>query len=146
MDDMLASAMSDVYASLGALARNIEAIDAQIAELQVQRAEVEIQVRALALQLVGPTPSAPSSQAGATQLTLISPSDLPKRQLRLLKILADKPGLDSAAIAKNIYGNADKASRINVSSEFSRLKAGDYVRPLTRGIFELTEKGKAVLR
>lgn len=136
--------MTDVYGSLGALARNIEAIDAQIADLQKQRGEIESQIRAVALQLVTTKPSVHG--APGTQLKLIGSSDLPARQVRLLKLLTEKPGLDSSAIAKSIYGDTERSSRTNVSSEFSRLKAGGYVESAARGIFEITEKGRAALR
>ncbi len=140
--------MADVYVQLGLLGRRLEEIDAQVAELRDARASLELEIKALASQLVAgdpPTPALSATQRKSNGPTLSAAElALPPRYVRLLSLLAENPGSDVAQLARRVYGKADKTSRINVSSDFSRLKSDGFVAPVRRGEFRLTDKGTAL--
>jgi len=143
--------MADIYVQLGLLGRRVEEIDVKMAELVAERNSLEHQMKGLAAKIVTAAPSSspavvkPSAAAFFSQKAASTQEGLPPRYVRLLVRLSKSPGADVGKLAAQIYGNDEKSSRINVSSDFSRLKADGYVDAVRRGVFSLTEKGKAIV-
>ena len=128
--------MADIYRELGALGLELQEIEVQQAQLLERRAEVERRMRSLAGQIVEAKPDAPQGPGRV----VIAP-----RYRRLLELLRKHPGAPVVHLARLIYGNSEKSSRINVSSDFSRLRASGFVESERRGRFTLTPKGNWIL-
>jgi hypothetical protein len=131
--------MEDVYQELSALGRERDEVSEQEAKLKAHREKIEARIRELAARLV----------AGSGEQTRRTESDgeeLAPRYRKLLSVLRNYPaGQEVSHLARMIYGNDAKTSRINVSSDFSRLRTLGYVDPIHRGTFKITEKGLRAL-
>lgn len=137
--------MADVYVKIGALGRQIEAVDAEIADLVRKRGEFERELKELAATLMVSTVFTPISFPDAPPSNPDQHEEMPPRFAKILNLVVKHPGADIRQLARQIYGNGEKTSRINVSSDLSRLKSEGLVQPIKRGVFQITERGRAVL-
>jgi len=133
--------MRDIYSDMAALGRELEAVDARIAEavaqLKAERAEIQAKMAKLAKSMAADgIPDSDESREPAE-----APRKLAPRQLQLLKLLADKPGADLGHLAEEMFGVNDAIKRKGLSAMFSELKPLGLATSPELGRFELTAAG-----
>lgn len=140
---------------------HMAALIAQRSAKLVELEKLDAEIRVTAAKLAGVPEAHPETANGTSNKVvetgsnganshpvfpvLLSEGERPRlapRKMQILRILQEKPEASLATMAIRVYGNEGRASRVNVSTYTTDLKAEGYIEPGSRpGTFRLTEKG-----
>lgn len=155
--------MQDLYAELGPLTDELEGIDrekdaavaAAAAPFLARRAAVQAKIDAVAAKILGSKTAVRAAEVkvdGGPRVVVHEPKPesvphVPARRIKLLKLLTRNPDAEFGDLTIAMYGRDDRSARGALSAEFSNMKHGKLVVPVTnvKGKFKLTELARRAL-